>query len=683
MLLSDARRVPQLVAAPVPGFSEACIRCGIVGLVGDTVARDATSLKLTSDHYRAILRTTGSAVFCLSEEFLIQTWNQGAEAIFGYAAEDVLGRNFCELFLPGPERAPVAAEIRRILGGETCRNYESTIRTRRGERILLWNSPRLKDDQGRVIGIAVIGQDITELKRVQRLQTGESRALEMLATGVDLAEVLGELARAFVSVMPGTRCAVMLSAPDGRRLDCVATAGLDDEFRDAIRHVPISAEGIACAKAASRGQTVVTTDVEADRHWDVYHRAARVAGIAGTWSQPIWSATGEILGTFDAYTKRQCRPDANELEASERVARLAGIAIEHRRIQDARIQETESRFQSAVVELETLREELLKKFSFDNLVAVSPAMLQVIRMSAQVAPTEATVLLTGETGTGKEVLARTIHANSSRKRGPFIAVNCGAIPETLMESELFGHERGAFTGADRRKPGQVERANGGTLFLDEVGELVPGAQVKLLRMLQERTIERLGGTESLRIDVRVIAATNRDLAVEMEKGRFRDDLFYRLNVFHIHIPPLRERRQAIPILAQHILKRIAADLGRPEIGLSKLAMRTIESHPWRGNVRELQNALERAAILSQGSLIGPEHLPIQTAAVLSGTRAPQSGELVARIGQDFSLADFEKRLTREALRLAGGNKSRAARLLGISRGSLRWRLEQDENGKHG
>jgi PAS domain S-box-containing protein len=645
--------------------------------------RGVAGLTLTSDHYRAMLRITGSAVLCLSENFLIQTWNRGAEAIFGYSLEEVQGRNFCELFLSEADRGPVETEIRKILGGELCRNYESAVRTRHGERILLWNSSRLKDDQDRVVGAAIIGQDVTELKRAQRLQTGESRALELLATDVDLEEVLGELARTFVSVVPSARCAVMLSAPDGRRLDCVATAGLGDEFRDAIRQVTVSSEGVACAKAASRGQMVVTTDVEADRHWDIYHRAARDAGIIGTWSQPIWSATGEILGTFDAYTRGECRPDDHEFEVSERLARLAGIAIEHRRIQDARIQETESRFQNAVVELETLREELQKKFSFDNLVAVSPAMLEVIRMSAQVSPTDATVLLTGETGTGKEVLARTIHANSSRKRGPFVAVNCGAIPETLMESELFGHEKGAFTGADRRKPGQVERARGGTLFLDEVGELVPGAQVKLLRMLQERTIERLGGTELLRIDVRVIAATNRDLAAEMEKGNFRDDLFYRLNVFHIHIPPLRERRQAIPILAQHILKRIAFELGRPEIGLSKLAMRVIEAHPWKGNVRELQNALERAAILSQGSLIGPEHLPIQAPTAAPVIPALHSGEIVARLDDSFSLAEFERRLTTEAMRMAGGNKSKAARLLGISRGSLRWRLDQTEGRKSG
>ena len=254
-------------------------------------------------------------------------------------------------------------------------------------------------------------------------------------------------------------------------------------------------------------------------------------------------------------------PSGVELETTSRAAQFAGIVIEHQRALEQRFRESEDRYHTAVVELESLRQEIQKKFSLDDMVAVSPAMLRVIRMAAQVAPTEATVLITGETGTGKEILARAIHSNSARRDGPFIAVNCGALPETLMESELFGHERGAFTGADRRKAGQIDRASGGTLFLDEVGELVPSAQVKLLRVLQERTYERLGGTETLRADVRIMTATNKDLSAEMNEGAFREDLFYRLNVFHIHIPPLRERREAIPLLAERILERIAKSYG--------------------------------------------------------------------------------------------------------------------------
>lgn len=347
-----------------------------------------------------------------------------------------------------------------------------------------------------------------------------------------------------------------------------------------------------------------------------------------------------------------------------------------KRAQEERLRETEDRLRTAVDELEELRAEVRERFSFEEIIAVSPPMLKVLQLAAQVAPTDATVLITGDTGTGKEVLARGIHANSPRKKAPFIAVNCGAIPETLIESELFGHERGAFTGADRRKPGRVERAAGGVLFLDEVGELPPQAQVKLLRVLQERVFERLGGTEALSVDVRIIAATNRNLTAEVEAGRFRDDLFYRLNVFHIHIPPLRERRQAIPILAERILQRIAARMRRPEIGLSKLALEMLQTYEWKGNVRELENALERAAILCGGSLIRPEHLPIQSSKPSAGPRAGSSRELLVRLGEGFSMEKLESELIALALKLARGNQSGAARLLGISRGALRWRLQK-------
>ncbi|MCW5977441.1 MAG: sigma 54-interacting transcriptional regulator [Bryobacteraceae bacterium] len=351
-----------------------------------------------------------------------------------------------------------------------------------------------------------------------------------------------------------------------------------------------------------------------------------------------------------------------------------------KRAQEERLRESEDRFRTAVEELEELRAEVRERFSFQEIVAVSPPMLKVLQLAAQVAPTDATVLITGETGTGKEVLARAIHANSPRKMAPFVAVNCGAIPETLIESELFGHERGAFTGADRRKPGRIERAAGGILFLDEVGELPPQAQVKLLRVLQERVFERLGGTEPLQADVRIVAATNRDLAADAEAGRFRDDLFYRLNVFHIHIPPLRERRPAIPVLAERILQKIAARMRRPEIGLSKLALELLQNYEWKGNVRELENALERAAILCGGSLIRPEHLPIQPLRPAASARVSAPGEVVVRLGGGFSMDRLETELIALALKQARGNQSEAARLLGISRGALRWRMQKRKNG---
>ncbi len=623
-----------------------------------------------------MMQMTHSAVVCLAPDRRIILWNRGAELTFGYAAEEVLGRDYFHLFLPMDWHESVGAELSRLLRGEFTRNYLNPVVTRDGtQRSMLWNASRLTGADGHILGIVAIGQDVTQLKRAQQLQAGENRALEMLAQGHELGAVLTEIAATIEVVCPEVRCLVMTADPELHRLSCAAGPNVPEELRRSLEGTSVGPDGVAGAVAAHTGEPVICPDIESDPHWNRLRQPALLGGFRSCWSHPILGAGGRVLGTFDCYGSRARRPSRTELETTARAARLAGIAITHVRVREEHLRETENRIQQAVSEVEALRKELKERFSFDDVVAVSGGMLRVIRMAAQVAPTEATVLVTGETGTGKEVIARTIHTNSSRAAGPFVAVNCGAIPERLMESELFGHERGAFTGADRRKIGQVERATGGTLFLDEVAELTPSAQVKLLRLLQEKTFERLGGSQTLVADARVIAATNRNLAEEMGKGAFREDLYYRLNVFHIHVPPLRERKEAIPALAEKTLRRIAVQLGRAEIALSKAALQVMEEYEWKGNVRELQNALERAAILCGGSLIGPEHLPIPS----RPDRMPQStgvdDEILIRLGDGFSLDKLERTLVRRALRLARGNKSKAARILGISRGSLRWRLQ--------
>jgi PAS domain S-box-containing protein len=635
---------------------------------------DAAPLELTREQYHSMMQMTHSAVVCLAPDQRIILWNRGAELTFGYAAEEVLGRDYFQLFLPPEWREPVGTELGKLLRGEFTRNYENPVLTRDGtQRTMLWNASRLTGTDGRILGVVAIGQDITELKRAQRLQAGENRALEMLAQGHELAAVLTEIAATIEIVCPEIRCLVRTADPEAGRLSCSAGPSIPEDLRRSLEGVPIGPVG--AAGAAHTGEPAICPDIESDPGWSRYRLPALLHGLRSCWSHAILGAGGRVLGALDCYGVRVRRPSRFELDTTARAARLAGIAITHVRVREERLRESENRIQEAVSELEALRKELKDRFSFDDVVAVSGPMLRVIRMAAQVAPTEATVLVTGETGTGKEVIARTIHANSSRAAGPFIAVNCGAIPETLMESELFGHERGAFTSADRRKIGQVERANGGTLFLDEVAELTPSAQVKLLRLLQEKTFERLGGSQTLVADARVIAATNRNLAEEMEKGTFREDLYYRLNVFHIHVPPLRERKEAIPVLAEKTLRRIAIQLGRTEIALSKAALQVMEEYAWKGNVRELQNALERAAILCGGSLIGPEHLPIQSASNRSLHSSGGDDEIVVRLEDGFSIEKLERTLVRRALRLARGNKSKAARILGISRGSFRWRLD--------
>jgi transcriptional regulator with PAS, ATPase and Fis domain len=289
-----------------------------------------------------------------------------------------------------------------------------------------------------------------------------------------------------------------------------------------------------------------------------------------------------------------------------------------------------------------------------------------------VAPTNSTVLIGGESGVGKDLIARAIHQNSRRSSGPFIKINSTAIPDTLFESELFGFERGAFTGALASKPGKFELADKGTLFLDEIGDVPATIQVKLLRVLQEREFERLGGTKTLKVDIRMIAATNRDLRAALEEGTFREDLYYRLNVVPIDIPPLREHKEDIPDLVNHFLARFAADSEKEIEGITPAAVSALMEYHWPGNIRQLENSVERAVALSSGRMIDVGDIHLDTTHGKSGATATTSADQFLPAG--VTLEQWEDNMIREALRRANGNKSQAARLLGLSRNALRYRL---------
>ena len=325
-------------------------------------------------------------------------------------------------------------------------------------------------------------------------------------------------------------------------------------------------------------------------------------------------------------------------------------------------------------ENKALRESLGSQFDRRNLIGQSPAMLRLLDIVAQVAPSEATVLVTGESGTGKEMIAGAIHFNSSRKNGPFVRINCAAITETLLESELFGHERGAFTGADRRKEGKFRQAEGGSLFLDEVSEMSLAMQVKLLRVLQEREITRVGGDEAVRVDVRIIAATNKDLVQEVEAGRFREDLFYRLNVVALAIPPLRDRREDIPLMAQHFLESFAERNHKAIRGFTPQAMNRLLNYAWPGNVRELMNAVERAVVLARASYLDESDLSLIGRHSVKTEETIPSGDLSA--SENLSLDEVERATILKTLEQAGGNKSEASRRLGITRRTLHQKLKR-------
>jgi len=381
---------------------------------------------------------------------------------------------------------------------------------------------------------------------------------------------------------------------------------------------------------------------------------------------------GEPIGAISFGSDRLAAYGADDVEIATRIADHIALAMAHERLAEeagraARAQERasilEERVSSLVQELESR--------SGHRALGESGQWKRVLVDATKVAATDTTVLITGESGTGKEVVARYIHRGSQRARGPFVALNCAALPEQLLESELFGYERGAFTGANVARAGKIEQAAGGVLFLDEVGEMVPAMQAKLLRVLQEREFQRLGGTRTIKADVRVLAATNRDPRAAMERGLLREDLYYRLSVFEIELPPLRERTDDILLLADAFLKEVGTSVGRPAAGISEDARDQLVRHAWPGNVRELRNAIERAVILCEGGLVTSEHLPISIAPLPKP--APRASTLQfadAFPAGGVSLEAVERDLIRQALANAGNNKSQAARLLGLPRGQF-------------
>lgn len=333
-------------------------------------------------------------------------------------------------------------------------------------------------------------------------------------------------------------------------------------------------------------------------------------------------------------------------------------------------------------EINILHRELSDSYHCDKILTNNPKMMELCRTIAKVAQSHANVLVTGESGTGKELIAKAIHYNSPRSKQPFIKVNCGALPESLLESELFGHEKGAFTGAQMQRQGLFERAHQGTLLLDEIGEMPLNLQVKLLRVLQEQEFERVGGSQTIKIDVRIVAATNRDLSDMIEQGEFRRDLYYRLNVMHLYSLPLRERPEDILLLARYFLQKFSAENNKDIIGFDVSAIRMLENYPWLGNVRELANAVEHAVIMSTGYMIFVDDLPIgfkqemiQDAAVVEN-----SPKMAARLDKPMklkeSLKQYEKEIIERALAIYQGNRIDTAKALGISRRALMYKLQE-------
>jgi transcriptional regulator with GAF, ATPase, and Fis domain len=400
-----------------------------------------------------------------------------------------------------------------------------------------------------------------------------------------------------------------------------------------------------------------------------------------SWLRVPLRLSGEVRGGVGFMHREPARYGPEDAEVARRLAdRIALVLSHHRLAEEARVAaEAHERAVRLEATVETLTRELQAQ-GRTRVIGISASWKEVLMQVGRVASSDTTVLVTGESGTGKEVVARLLHQGSRRSEKPYVAINCAALPEQLLESELFGHEKGAFTGANALKVGRLEQAAGGTLFLDEIAEMSPVVQAKLLRVLQEREFQRLGGTRTLKADVRVLAATNRDLRTAITQGEFREDLYYRLNVFEIPIPPLRRRAEDILPLAEAFVEEIGATIGRPAGGISREAREWLLAHPWPGNVRELRNAIERAILLCDGGLITREHLPAVVPRIQGARAADGNGDQAASAAHlppgGISLEAVERGFVEKALQQVRGNKSKAARLLGLTRAQLYSRLEK-------
>lgn len=474
------------------------------------------------------------------------------------------------------------------------------------------------------------------------------------AQGLD--ETLAAIARAAASVMRAEASSVIvLDEVRDRQVFRAAVGDRADQLigMDYDREVGIS------GKAIQRGEALVVNDVSKDAAH--YHEIdSRLAFQTRSLIAAPLINKGHTLGVVEVLNPISGQQFGDEdRELGKVFANLAAIAMANAKLYD-RIERENRQLRQTYQPVE-------------EILGISSAMDNVKNLILRVARSAATVLLLGETGTGKELAARMIHAQSDRADQPFVAINCAALPETLLESELFGHEAGAFTGATERRLGRFELAEGGTLFLDEIAEVAPNIQVKLLRVLQEKEIVRIGGTKTIGCDVRIVAATNRDLTEEMKAHRFREDLYYRLNVFPIEIPPLRERREDIPLLVDHFVRRVASEMKMPVPIISPEAMAALTRYDYTGNIRELQNILERACLLCcrmDGAWPMPE--PIQ----LEHLPRELAGEAQPALPGESALEASEKAMVLKALREHKGNQTRAAKALGISRDNIRYRIRK-------
>ena len=633
-----------------------------------------------------------SKLFNLSLEMLcvcgfdgyMKRLNPAWERTLGYTEAELRSRPYLEFVHPD-DIEPTLNTAKRLFEGETIVHFENRYFHKDGTpRWLLWAAAPPLPGQQVVYGAA---RDITERKAAETLRARTANLelldelLNTLVDSGDLRDIFGRVSAIASKVLTHDAAALIVKLPDSRHARVYASAGFPPGLPDS---------------------TELSPELLEHPHWEHdilddltqlsdprYQNLVRM-GFNSLVRVPL-RLEGRFAGALFFCSKRLSAFEPADVLVARRVADRMAMSVARDREVAATKRATEATARAAQLEarVRALTEELDARTGYRRVIGESASWRQVLTHAAQAAATETTVLLLGESGTGKEVVARFLHRGSPRRDGPFVALNCAALPEQLLEAELFGYERGAYTGAVQSKPGQLEQAAGGTLFLDEVGEMSPSAQAKFLRVLQEREFQRLGGTRILRTDVRIVAATNRDLQRAMSTGGFREDLYYRLNVFAIRLPPLRDRRDDILPLSEAFLIELGRGLGRPPAGISRDARQLLLDYHWPGNVRELRNILERAAILADGSLIASEHLAIvsPSAPASPGVAAPQAPAIERSAAASTAppdlptrsagnLHDMERGMIEQALQNARFNKSKAAKELGLTRHQLYVRMKK-------
>ena len=525
-----------------------------------------------------------------------------------------------------------------------------------------------------LLGVAFEHNSIVDRETLRRERIDSLRGLlHTMAESLDLRAVFSDVSDVVRAGLPHDILVMTSWGADGTSFRIYAMAGAEADSPELLGPYTLSGDDLA---QLQRGAYVIRdVDTEVPRNTI----RGRIFGHFGVKSalRVTLPLGNHVFGSLFFLSRQTNAFVDDDVDFGRRVADHLALALSHERLAEAARRDAEAREVAARLEAQvaTLMRELESTSGHRRVVGRSRQWKDVLAQAARVARTETTVLLTGESGTGKEVVARFIHHASRRGNGPFIAINCAALPDQLLESELFGHERGAFTGAVSAKPGRIEQANGGVLFLDEVGEMIPTVQAKLLRVLEEREFMRLGSTRVLRADIRVIAATNRDLHAAMQRGEFREDLYYRLGVFEISLPPLRERLEDVLELADTFLEQIGETVGKPAAGITRDAKDQLLGYSWPGNVRELRNAIERAVILADGGYIRSEHLPVTAPRQPSTTAAEPAGAAALPPG-GVNLEAIERSFVIKALRQARHNKTRAAKLLGLTRAQLYSRIEK-------